>query len=238
MSRMMRRCSVLAMAVFVLFPLMVLAQVAGPIDVGKYTAPIRVSCVGDSITAGVGAGPGGGWPNQLKAMMGEKWDIRNFGVGGTTLMNSGDIPYQKQRAFQAAKDFKPDVVVIMLGANDTKPRNWQHFARDYEADYRDLVKKFQELPSKPRVFVCRPSYISQGGNWGINERNTLKEIEVVDKLAASMQLGLIDIHAALKGKDNLIPDHVHPNRQGQTEIAKAVRNALTGKVPHAAKYSD
>jgi lysophospholipase L1-like esterase len=42
-------------------------------------------------------------------------------------------------------------------------------------------------------------------------------------------VGVIDVHGALNGKDALIPDRVHPNTEGATEIAKAVFKALTGK---------
>ena len=44
-----------------------------------------------------------------------------------------------------------------------------------------------------------------------------------------MKLGVVDIHAALKGKDSLSPDKVHPNTEGAAEIAKAVYQALSGK---------
>ena len=41
--------------------------------------------------------------------------MRNFGVGGTTLLKHGDAPYWKQKALQDALAFNPDVVVIKLG---------------------------------------------------------------------------------------------------------------------------
>jgi acyl-CoA thioesterase I len=228
-----RRIGLATLVVTLLLPALLLAQNKAPITVMKYKAPIKVSCVGDSITQGVGAGDGP-WPVQLQKLLGEKWDVKNFGVGGTTLMKSGDMPYQRQGAFANAKALNPDVVVIMLGTNDTKPNNWKNFEKDFDADYRDMVRQFEALSSKPRVFICRPPYIAGSGNWGINEPNTVQEIAVVDKVAKEMKLGLVDVHAALKGKDNLIPDRVHPNKDGQTEIAKAVFKALTGKNPSGA----
>jgi len=198
------------------------------VDVEKYTAPIRVACVGDSITEGFGAGRGNAWPIQLGKVLGPKWDVKNFGVSGTTLMNSGDSPFQKQGKFQGAKSFNPNVVVIMLGTNDTKLQNWNKFKKDFEADYKDMIKQFAELPAKPRIFICRPPYIAADGSWGINDPSTVAEIPVIDKVAKELNLGIVDVHAALKGKDALIPDKVHPNAQGQTVIARAVLKALTG----------
>jgi lysophospholipase L1-like esterase len=156
--------------------------------------------------------------------------VKNCGVSGTTLLNAGDNPYQKQGAFKNAKEFAPDVVVLVLGTNDTKPQNWKHKA-NFEADYKDLIKQFAELPSKPRIYICYPPYIAGKGNFGINEPNTKDEMPMVKQVAEAMKVDVIDVHAALDGKDALIPDKVHPNTEGAAEIAKAVYQALTGKAP-------
>jgi len=214
-------------------PLAVVAQDASPIKVADYKAPVKLACVGDSITQGIGASGGMAWPDQLAKLLGEKWEVKNFGVSGTTLLNSGDNPYQKQGAFKNAKDFKPDVVVIMLGTNDTKPQNWKNKKR-FIADYTDLVNQFAKLPSKPRVFICHPPYIASNDMGSINEPATKEEIPMVDKVAWSTRAGVIDIHGAMNGKDALIPDKVHPNNEGAAEIAKAVYKGLTGKAAEAA----
>ena len=206
-----------------------LAAETKPVDPANYDEPVRVSCVGDSITQGVGAKRGQSWPSQLQGMLGEKWKVSNFGLSGATLMNSGNKPYQTCPRFQPALDSKPDVVVIMLGTNDTKPANWQHFEKDYEKDYRDLIADFAKLESKPRIFICNPPYIAADGNWGINEPDTKAQIPVIARIAKDLKLSVIDVHGALDGKDALIPDKVHPNTEGATEIAKAVHAALTGK---------
>jgi lysophospholipase L1-like esterase len=201
-----------------------------PVKVEDYKNPIKLVCVGDSITQGVGAAKGQSWPAQIQKLLGEKWVVKNCGVSGTTLLNAGDNPYQKQGAFKNAKEFAPDVVVIVLGTNDTKPQNWKHKA-NFEADYKDLIKQFAELPSKPRIYICYPPYIAGKGNFGINEPNTKDEMPMVKQVAEAMKVDVIDVHAALDGKDALIPDKVHPNTEGAAEIAKAVYQALTGKAP-------
>ena len=141
-----------------------------PIDPVHYTAPVRVSCVGDSITQGAGADPGMSYPSQLQALLGDKWQVKNFGVGGRTLLKKGDLPYWNEQAFKDAQNFKPDVVIIMLGTNDGKPQNWVHHDEFY-ADYKNLVETFKNLDSKPRVFICRPCPVPEPGNYGIKETN-------------------------------------------------------------------
>lgn len=226
---------------FLLIPLLFLAlpalahaeapsKAGAPIKVEDYSAVIRLACVGDSITYGSGTKDPKteSYPMQLAKLLGEKWDVKNFGVGGATLLNHGDKPYQKQKAFKAALDFNPDVVVIMLGTNDTKPQNWK-LKEEFTADYKDLIDQFKKLPSKPHVFVCRPAFVAKKGNFGINEAGVLEEIPMLDKLAQEEAAGVIDIHAALLDKAELIPDNVHPNHEGAALMAKAVCLSLTGK---------
>jgi len=209
-----------------------LASDHAPINPLSYDQPIRVACVGDSITFGSGADKGMSYPDQLQILLGDKWDVRNFGVGARTLLQKGDHPYCNEKAFKQAQDLKPDAVIIMLGTNDTKPENWIH-NDEFVSDYKKLVKTFQDLKCKPRVFVCRPCPVPVPGNWGINEANLAVELSQIDSLALEMGLDVIDVHAALEAKPELFPDHVHPNTAGAGLIAKAAYKALTGNTPSA-----
>ncbi len=125
--------------------------------------PIKVACVGDSITQGSGAQKGKSYPAQLQGLLGEGYQVGNFGVSGRTLLKKGDFPYWKEKKYQDALAMEPAIVVIMLGTNDTKPQNWK-FEAEFDADYRELVKSFQALKSKPKVFVCRPVPVPGKGN--------------------------------------------------------------------------
>ena len=189
---------------------------------------IKVACVGDSITQGAGAKSGQSYPSQLQALLGDGYKVGNFGVSGRTLLKKGDFPYWKEKKYQDALAMEPAIVVIMLGTNDTKPQNWK-FEAEFDADYRELVKSFQALKSKPKVFVCRPVPVPGQGNYGINEENIQKEIPRVDALAKELGCGVIDMHAALAKTPELLPDRVHPNTAGAGEMAKAAAKAIAGK---------
>ncbi len=190
--------------------------------------PIKVACVGDSITQGAGAAKGKSYPSQLQELLGDKYKVGNYGVSGRTLLRKGDYPYWKEKAYQNALGMNPDVVVIMLGTNDTKPQNWK-FEAEFVSDYRDLVKSFQSLAAKPKVFICRPVPVPGKGNYGINEENVQKEIPRLDALAKELGCEVIDMHAALEKKPELLPDRVHPNTEGAGEMAKAAAKAITAK---------
>jgi lysophospholipase L1-like esterase len=200
---------------------------SAPIDPADYKHPVRVACVGDSITQGSGT-KGNPYPKQLQALLGDKWQVSNFGVSGRTLLRKGDFPYWNEKAYQNALAFEPDVVIIKLGTNDTKPQNMKHEA-EFLTDYRDLVKSFLELKSKPRVYLCRPVPVIGKGNFTITEENLQILISKMDTLAKEMNLEVIDMYAALNGKPELIPDKVHPNATGALEMARTAYTSLTGK---------
>jgi acyl-CoA thioesterase-1 len=189
--------------------------------------PIRISCVGDSITEGAGVEDpkNNAYPIVLGKLLGEKFSSRNFGVGGTTLLKKGNFPYWVQKAFKEAGDFNPNIVVIKLGTNDTKPENMK-FKDEFATDLAALVDHFAALPSKPKIFLCRPvpAYATQ---WGINEKGLEEMVfPAVEQVAKAKGCTIIDLHAALSGKPELFPDKIHPNKEGAALIANAVANAI------------
>ena len=89
---------------------------------------IRVACIGNSITHGSGIDmqEAKGYPAQLQRLLGSGYYVKNYGVGARCMMSTSDHPYMKEQAWRDAKAFCPDVVVIKLGTNDSKPQNWQY----------------------------------------------------------------------------------------------------------------
>ena len=138
-------------------------------------AVVKVACVGDSITAGYGVGAQESYPAVLGKLLGSGYEVKNFGVSGTTLMKKGDSPYWRTDAYLQVGDFAPDLVVLMLGTNDAKERNWGGKAA-FAADYRAMIEHFRELPSKPKVWVCLPAPAYGQGAFGITDPVVRKEI--------------------------------------------------------------
>lgn len=197
-----------------------------PVDPARHAAPVRVACVGDSITQGNGAES---YPAQLGALLGPRWEVRNFGRSGATLLAAGDTPYRQQAEFSAALAFQPDVVIVMLGTNDSKPWNWRHRDR-FASDYAALLREFAALPSRPRIWICRPMPAFPPSGWEISPDVIEREIgPLVADLAQSERTGLIDQFATLQGRPDLAPDHVHPNVGGARLLARAAYRALTGR---------
>ena len=208
------------------------------------TQPIRIACVGDSITYGAGLAnrDSESYPAWLGGWMGPGYDVRNFGHSGATLLQKGDLPYVKQSQHDEALAFKPDVVIIMLGTNDSKHRggglppndevaeNWQ-YKSDYVSDYKALIAEFRRANPATKIYVCCPPPCFPG-RWGIDDDTIHYEIvPLVHKAARQSHAKLIDLYKPFAGKAGLFPDTVHPNAAGAKMMAAIVYKALNGKQP-------
>ena len=193
---------------------------------------IKVACVGNSITYGAGIKDRirDNYPAQLGRMLGNEYVVKNFGVSARTLLSKGDYPYIKEKAYQDALAFNPDVVIIKLGTNDTKPHNWK-FKTEYKKDYKNLIESFKKLESKPKVYLCKAVPVFKKSQWGIREAVVRDELNpLIEKIAQENEVGLIDLYTPMVGKADWFPDTVHPNVKGAGAMAKVIYKALTGKV--------
>lgn len=191
---------------------------------------IRVACVGNSITEGVGVKNQyqDSYPGVLSQLLGDNYDVRNFGLSARTLMNKGDLPYMHEWIFRDALNFNPDIVTIKLGTNDSKPHNWI-YKKDFKKDLEEMIDAFQSLPSHPRIYLCFP-VPPTAFQWGINDSTIVREIiPFIKQVAKKKKLHTIDLHTALLPYPQCFPDHVHPNEEGAVYIAREIFKELTGK---------
>jgi lysophospholipase L1-like esterase len=206
------------------------AETNSPAIKPEHQGTIRIACVGDSITQGIHTMNMrlDAYPSQLQRMLGKDWIVGNFGVSGHTLLNKGDQPYQKTRTFTDALHFNPDLVVIMLGTNDAKDKNWQ-FKSEFIADYKSLIEEFKALPSHPRIFICRPPPLPKDGKQEIPAAPLDEQVPLLESIARDEQVAIIDMHAPLVDHMDLITDRIHPGTAGSNLLAKTVYRSLTGK---------
>lgn len=200
------------------------------INPADYSHPIRVACIGASTTYGgnIPNQPLNAYPAQLGQMLGEHWDVRNFGVNSTGVLKKGDFPYWNTEAFKVAQDFNPDIVILMLGGNDVKPQNWK-YKSEFIADYKEMIRVFQKLPSKPKIYICREIPIFQD-HWGITTKVVNEEEDPLKlKLVKEIKLPLIDLYTPLKSHADFFDDGIHTTKEGATIMAQTVAKALIGQ---------
>lgn len=187
-------------------------------------AQIKVACIGNSITYGYGYNNPKSYPSQLDSLLGEGWEVKNFGVPGATMLRNGDNPYYKLKAYADARAFNPDVVIIKLGTNDSKPQNWQ-YKDDFQKDYDSLIAELRALPSKPFIVLCTPVPAYSHG-WGIRDSVIKEEIPIVKKLVKKNHLKLINLYRPLSNHADWFPDGIHPNEYGLKEMATVIAVSL------------
>ncbi len=193
---------------------------------------IRVACVGNSVTYGMGVEnrEQNAYPVVLQRLLGDQYDVQNFGHSGSTLLNRGHRPYTKVDEYRKALDFKADWVIIHLGLNDTDPRNWPNYSDDFIGDYRALINSFRAVNPKAKVWICAMTPIfHRHRRFQTGTRDWHEAIQKrIRQIAATADVGLIDLHTPLYAHPELLPDALHPNVEGAAMIAKTVYSAITG----------
>ena len=194
---------------------------------------IKVACIGDSITDGHGIDlrDVNGYPAQMQKMLGDRYNVRNFGISARTLMNSGDLPYMNEGIWHDALAFQPDIVVIMLGTNDSKEYNWAH-KKDFAGDLKKMLDALKALPTQPKIYLCKPIPALKD-SWTISESVITGEIvPLLEKAVKKEKLeGMIDLHTALEGHPEMMQDDgIHPNAAGVRKMAETVAKVIDPEV--------
>lgn len=211
----------------------------------KKPAPMRVACVGNSITYGalVENREKNCYPAVLGGMLGEDYEVRNFGHSGATLLNKGHNPYTKTKEYADALAFRPDIAVIHLGINDTGPQNWPNYREEFIPDYAALIESFRKANPAAKVFICRMTPIPhRHQRFKAGTRDWHRQIQdAIERVAETQHTGLIDLEEVLKDRPELLPDAVHPNAEGARLLAERIYSAITGdygKLKMSPVYSD
>ncbi|MBR3854977.1 MAG: sialate O-acetylesterase [Bacteroidaceae bacterium] len=234
---MKRRIMLWALALFL--PLLMVAQ-----DNDKR---IKVACVGNSVTYGYGhKNPSEtSYPTRLQQMLGPGYEVRNFGHSGATLLSKGHRPYINLPEYRAALDFRPDIVIIHLGLNDTDPRNWPNYRDEFWSDYKAIIDQFRTVhpDGNPKIILCRMSPIF---HWHRRFKSGTRDWywqiqEEISNIALSGDIEIIDFSRYLYSRPDLMPDALHPNAEGAEILARQAYAAITddcGGLSLPAIYSD
>lgn len=193
---------------------------------------IRVACVGDSITFGMGTSNANihSYPAQLEDRLGPLFDVRNYGVSGATVVDGFVLKnwercYALQLPYRRSIFHNPDVVVINLGINDV---NVDPFDEDkFVSDYKALINSYRSLPSQPRIFIwVRLAPIHEGHRFYRHPR--LAKIQTaLHRVADETGVSVIDMASPLNDQAGRFPDKIHPDDTAAGIIADTVLDALT-----------
>lgn len=199
--------------------------------------PIRIACVGASITFGRGL------PNRrhecypavlqrlLDGSAGEgACRVRNFGYSGATISRGSNEPYWETPSFLSAERLGPQIVLVMLGANDAQFAN-QAARATLETDLTDLIGRY--LGQGAKVLVADPPPV-----FPPVEEIDFDALEgevrpAIRRVAAEMGVPLVDFLTPLAGDREAFPDGLHPTAavaQRIAHVAFAAIEPLLGEV--------
>ena len=141
-------------------------------------------------------------------MLGDQYEVENFGKSGATLLKKGHRPYSEQEEYKEALHFAGDLIVIHLGLNDTDPRNWPNYRDDFVNNYIELIDSFRQANPTCKIWICKmtpifnshPRFKSGTRDWYWQIQQSIEEI------ASIGHTGLIDLHEPLYNRPDLFPD--------------------------------
>jgi acyl-CoA thioesterase-1 len=181
--------------------------------------PIRVACIGDSITAV------SDYPVDLQRMLGSNYSVSNFGVVAATLLSNTSKPYIYEKALLRAKVSQPNIVVIMLGTNDAHVANYP-LIDDFVSDYERLVGEFQVLSSKPEILLVKPPPIFTN-EFNLSNANLVEGIiPRIEQVAKDLGLSTIDAYTPFVNHPEYFKDGVHPTSEGASMIANEIYRGI------------
>jgi alpha-L-fucosidase 2 len=187
---------------------------------------IKVACIGDSITNGGGKNKSSFYPTQLDSLLGDRFQVLNCGESGATMQNDGNKPYWYQKDLNNVFVYKPDIIVIMLGTNDSKTNNWN--AASYERNYQLMIDTLNTIDTKPQIYLCFPPPAYSSAHTINNSTIQSGVIPIIEKISKRNNLPIIDVYNGMSKMSDLFPDGIHPNEKGikiMSEIvAKSIKN--------------
>lgn len=160
---------------------------------------------GDSLTQGIGAGPGGTYPEQLSKLIGRP--VINRGVAGETAEQA------LQRLDRDVLSQKPGVVLVCLGGNDLLQN------KNPDAAFQALDSIVAQITDRGAMVVL----IGVEGLMFVTENYGKRYKELVKRRQC---LYVPDILKGIFSHGDLMSDGIHPNTAGYAIFAKRIADAM------------
>ena len=183
---------------------------------------IHIACIGDSNTLGHGLFPKVffSYPARLQAILGNSYQVHNYGHAGATVSGVANTRYENGETFMKSTSHDHQYFIFILGTNDSKDLDVNFFA-----SYQRLIEKYN-VSSYDKVIVCSPP-MAFSNEWGINElliSNSIRNSVV--KLAKQKKFKLLDINRMMKTSDFFQDDGIHFNSEGANHLAHLLQETL------------
>jgi len=188
----------------------------------------QIACIGDSNTQAQ-------YPKFLQEKLGKKYQVKNFGKGGATLLKGTTHPYFKTNPYKKSLKFTPDIAVIMFGTNDANIK-WclnKNRKTDFEGtpkeefkdQYVKLINTYRKKNKEAEIYILTPlpifehpknkdpeivERIKQLNNW---------VIPAIKEIAKEEGVTLIDVNHLMRKSYKYTRDGVHLTEKGYKKLA-------------------
>lgn len=185
---------------------------------------IRVSCVGDSITAGSGDST---YPRFLgdflkyhgESVDGKTYEVKNHGLGGAAVRrdepDADDEFWYDSDAYNGSLTYNSDIVIVQMGTNDGVGDNLANADNYFKDHYKAMIKPY--LDRNVTVVLATPPEASNGTHdSGVNGKIS----DLVREIADELDLPLVDMNVLTANREESFPDGLHGNNSGYSLIAQ------------------
>jgi uncharacterized protein (TIGR03437 family) len=190
-----------------------------PVSATRKQITAKVACLGDSITAITT------YPTTLQSQLGSNYTVTNYGVPGSTVILTSGRSYYSQAQYTSAKQALPDIVVLMLGTNDTSSSVYSSIST-FQTDYKKMIAELRALDSHPQVWLVKPPPIYTNTIGVSNENLVAGVLPGIVQVASDLGLTAIDANTPLSNHSEYFSDGVHPNSTGAAILATQVGTAI------------
>ena len=203
--------------------------------VKSQTNKVKMAFIGNSITQGVydkgKSDKQVSYVAQFNKLMekvyGDTLEVLNAGVSGRTLTKHGPAPIWREPVFKEALEFVPDICLIALGTNDSKPGLYDLVENEFYNDYQAMIDTFRSVNPKITFIACLPPPIWEGHPYSASDphNDTLlanHTIPFINAVAKANDIYVVDFHTSFEGELQYFTDHLHPNKEGHKKMAKVL----------------
>ncbi len=188
---------------------------------------IKVACIGDSITEGtlIPNKNKNSYPSQLGFLLNSGYTVRNFGVSGACVQRHSNKPYSELPEYKRSMEFQPDIVLFMLGSNDSKTFNWHR--SEFTSDFEKIISSYRNLSSRPRIIVMTsiPAYSDLYSIQGEVIDNEI--VPYIKDFCIKSNIEMIDLNCVFLERLELYSfDKIHLNKNGGRYMAKIIFESI------------